>query len=210
MLLTLLPLAARIGDGGLDRASPQETAVLLDQVRQLEAVLRPRAVLALDKVSFCRQIRGFGDCEPWPPDHVFQPEMEDRRGEWIQVYAEVRNFTCRPRGQAFETSLGGVVEIRDFNKDLVSRVDFPARIDRTQTPRQDYFVNFPFHLPRLPEGRYTLHVLVKDMLAPVGDDAAPRSRPIARLLRGRRRFHPAWPRVTGRHWLFASATASVP
>ncbi len=175
LLLTLLPLAARIGDGGLDHATPQETAVLLEQVRQVEAVLRPRAALTLDRVAFCRQIRGFGDCEPWPADHVFQPESDDHRGERIQVYAEVRNFTCRPRGPAYETSLAGVVEIRDFNKGLAARLDFPACVERSQTPRQDYFVNFQFHLPRLPPGRYTLRVQVKDVLAPASDDAAPRT-----------------------------------
>ncbi len=177
VLLTLLPLAARVGDGGLDRTTPQEAAVLLDQVRQVEALLRPRAALALDKVCFCRHIKEFGVYEPWPPDHVFLPENDDRRGEWIQVYAEVRNFTCRPRGGAYETSLAGVVEICDFTNPQhpIVRLDFPAEVKRSQTPRQDYFVNFGFPLPRLPEGRYTLRVRVKDMLAPAGDDAAPRT-----------------------------------
>ena len=72
-------------------------------------------------------------------------------------------------------SLAGVVEIRDFANHVACRIDFPAGVERSQTPRQDYFINFPFHLPRLPEGRYTLHVRVKDMLAPAGDDAAPRT-----------------------------------
>ncbi|HVS39388.1 MAG TPA: hypothetical protein VMS17_27775 [Gemmataceae bacterium] len=175
LLLTLLPLAARVGDGGLDRATPQETAVLLDQVRDVETVLRPRAALTLDKVCFCRQIHGFGDCEPWPADHVFQSETDDHRGERIQVYAEVRNFTCRPHGPFYETSLAGEVEIRDFNKGLAARLDFPATVERSLTPRQDYFVNFQFPLPRLPEGRYTLRVLVKDMLAPPAMDGAPRA-----------------------------------
>ena len=177
VLLTLLPLAAQVGAGGLDRATPQEAAVLLDQLRQVEAVLRPRAALALDKVCFCRRIKGFGDCEPWPADHVFQPEDDDRRGERIQVYAEVRNFTSRPRDGAYETSLAGVVEICDFTNPKYPpvRLDFPAQLERSRTPRQDYFVNFQFPLPRLPEGRYTLRVRVKDMLAPAGDDAAPRT-----------------------------------
>ena len=185
LLLTLLPLAARIGDGGLDHATPQETAVLLEELRQLEGMLRPRAALTLDKVCLCRKINGFGDCEPWPEDHPFQAEGDDRRGDRMQVYVEVRNFACRPNGALYETSLAGVVEIRDFKQGLVSRIDFPACLDRSQTPRQDYFINFQFHLPRLPQGRYTLHVLVKDVLAPSDGDAAPRTRqPVAGLLRG--------------------------
>ena len=175
LLLTLLPLAARISDGGLDRATPQETAVLVEQLRQVEAVLRPRAALTLDRVGLCRKINGFGDSEPWPEDHVFQAEGDDHRGDRMQVYVEVRNFTSRPREAAYDTSLAGVVEIRDFKQGIVSRIDFPACVDHSQTARQDYFINFQFHLPRLPEGRYTLHVLVKDVLAPVAGDAAPRS-----------------------------------
>ena len=174
LLLALLPLAARIGDGGLDRATPQETAVLLEQVRQVEAVLRPRAALTLDRVSLCRTIKGFGDCEPWPENHVFQPAAGDFYGEPMQVYVEVRNFTCRQHGPAYDTSLAGVLEVRDFTNHPVCRFDFPASVDRSQTPRQDYFVNFRFHLPRLPEGRYTLHITVKDVVSPSADDG-PRS-----------------------------------
>ena len=90
--------------------------------------------------------------------------------------AKPATLTARYQGSArvFETSLAGVVEIRDFANRPVCRFDFPASVERSQTPRQDYFVNFKFYLPPMPEGRYTLHVLVKDVLAPVGDDATPR------------------------------------
>ena len=177
LLLTLLPLAARVGDGGLDHATPQETAALLEQLRQVETVLRPHAALTLGKVCFCRKVNGFGDCEPWPENHVFRAGVEGERGEWMQVYAEVRNFTSRPQGPTYEISLAGAVEIRDAQNRPVSRIDFPSCVKRSQTPRQDYFVNFQFYLPSpMPPGRYTLHVLVKDMLNPAtGDDAAPQS-----------------------------------
>ena len=180
LLLTLLPLAARAGDGGIEHATPQETAVMLEQLRQLETVLRPRAALTLDRVCLCRKINGFGDCEPWPEDHAFQAGGDGGRGERMQVYVEVRNFTSRFRGGLYETSLAGTVEIRDFANKLVfptSRIDFPACVDRSQTPRQDYFVNLRFYLPSpMPEGRYTMHVLIKDVLDPAaGDGAAPRS-----------------------------------
>ena len=177
LLLTLLPLAARVGDGGLDHATPQETAVLLEQLRQLETVLRPHAALALGKVCFCRKVNGFGDCEPWPENHVFRAGAEGDRGEWVQVYAEVRNFTSRPQGASYEISLAGAGDIRDAQNRLAAHLDFPVCVKHSQTPRQDYFVNFQFYLPSpMPPGRYTLHVLVKDVLNPAaGDDASPRS-----------------------------------
>jgi hypothetical protein len=176
MLMTLLPLAARVGDSGLDHSTPQETAVLLEQLRTLEGVLRPRAALALDQVRFCRKVNGFGHYEPWPDDHVFQAGTADQRGERMQVYVEVRNFASRLNGTVYETSLGGVVEVRDADDKPISRLDFPPRVDRSQTPRGDYILNFQFYLPApLPEGRYTLNVLVKDVLNPATSDAASRN-----------------------------------
>jgi hypothetical protein len=176
MLMTLLPMAARVGDGGIGRSTPQETAVLLEQLRTLEGVLRPRSALALNQARFCRKINGFGDYQPWPDDHVFQAGTADQRGERMQVYVEVRNFASRLNGTTYETSLSGVVEVRDANNKAVSRMDFPPRVDRSQTPRGDYFLNFQFYLPApLPEGRYTLNVLVKDVLDPATGDAASRN-----------------------------------
>jgi hypothetical protein len=176
MLMTLLPLAARVGDGGLEHSTPQEAAVLLEQLRTLEGVLKPRAALALDQVRFCRKVNGFGHYEPWPDDHVFQAGTADQRGERMQVYVEVRNFASRLNGTVYETSLGGVVEVRDSDNRVVSRRDFPPRVDRSLTPRTDRFLNFHFYLPApLPEGRYTLKVLVKDAVEPATGDAASRN-----------------------------------
>ena len=176
LLMTLLPMAARVGDGGIDHSTPQETAVLLEQLRTLEGVLKPRAALALDQVCFCRKVNGFGHYEPWPDNHVFQAGTADQRGERMQVYVEVRNFASRLNGTAYETSLGGVVEVRDADNKPISRLDFPPRVDRSQTPRADYILNFQFYLPApLPEGRYTLNVMVKDVLNPATSDAASRN-----------------------------------
>jgi hypothetical protein len=176
MLMTLLPMAARVGDGGLDHSTPKETAVLLEQLRALEGVLRPRAALALNQARFCRKINGFGDYEPWSDDHVFQAGTADQLGERIQVYVEVRNYASRLNGAVYETSLGGVVEVRGSDNKLVSRMDFPPRVDRSQTPRADYFLNFQFHLPAgVPDGRYTLNVMVKDVLDPATGEAASRN-----------------------------------
>lgn len=176
MLMTLLPMAARVGDGGIDHSTPQETAVLLEQLRTLEEVLRPRAALALNRVCFCRKVNGFGHYDPWPDDHVFHAGTAEQRGERMQVYVEVRNFASRLNGTVYETSLGGVVEVRDVNDKPISRLDFPPRIDHSQTPRGDYMLNFQFYLPSpLPQGRYTLNVMVKDVLNPATRDAASRN-----------------------------------
>ncbi len=164
VLLALLEVAAPLGEGGLEHASPQETAALLDRLDGLQASLRRRAPLVLEKMCFCREIRNFGKYDPLPPDHAFQAGSDGRPGERVQVYVEVRNFACRPRGGAYETALQGHVEIHDFRGAVVWEKDFDYGPDRSATPRQDYFLAFIFNVPpRLAPGSgYTLWVYVKD------------------------------------------------
>jgi hypothetical protein len=93
------------------------------------------------------------------------------------VYAEVRNFTSRPVGDHFETVLKGQLAIHDGRHEapLITFALEPC-IDRSRTPRQDFFVNFHFHTPnKLPPGSYTLWVQVEDMTpAPDGTRRPPR------------------------------------
>lgn len=173
VLLALLQLAVPLGEGGLEQATPQETAALLEQLHSVLAALRARAPLLLDKLCFCRrEVRNFGKFDALPQGHTFQTGSEGRPGELVEVYVEVRNFACRLRNNAYETALAGSVEIHDFRGEVVWRKDFPAWPDRSQTPRQDYFLTFGFHVPpRLPpDATYTLWVQVKD----VGAEGAPR------------------------------------
>src|SRR5262249_36597033 len=122
--------------------------------------LRGRAPLELKRLCFCRLIDGFGMYEPLPPDHAFQA------GEGVQVYVEVRNFlsTCidSSRGPAYQINLATTLEILDFRREVVVHHDFPV-VDLSLTPRQDFFINYPFPIPRqIPAGSYTLRVTVRD------------------------------------------------
>jgi hypothetical protein len=176
-LRTLLPLVALVGgEGGLEHASPQEAAALLDQLRRLEAALRPHAALTLDKLCFCRTIKGFGKFVVRPGDQAFLTAAEDRPGDHVEVYVEVRNFTSRLDGDAYWLALAGRLEIHDFNGHVIWQRDIPMR-DWSHSLRTDYFINVQFHLPPgMPEGRYTLSVEVKDMLDPaLASGGEPRS-----------------------------------
>ncbi len=171
MLLVLLPLAARVGEGGLERISPEEMAAIVDQLHALALALRPRAALTLDKMCFCRQINNFGQYEPLPPDHPFQAGGGDRLGERVQVYVEVKNFTSRPCGPVYETALSSELAIFNAQKERVWLWRGPREVERSQSPRQDYFINFQFNVPRLPQGLYTLRVTVRDEAAAPGGTA---------------------------------------
>jgi hypothetical protein len=164
-VLALLQLAAPLGDGDLDQASPQESAAVLDQLNRLQTTLRRRAPLSIEKMCLCREIRDFGRYYPLPPDYAFQTGSDGLPGELVQVYVEVRNVICRPRGSVYETTLKGHVEIHDFRGKCVWQHDFDNKPERSRTPLQDNYVEFHFNVPAgLPaSSAYTLWVYVKDV-----------------------------------------------
>jgi hypothetical protein len=172
-LLALLRLASELEGGGPDRLAPEETAVILRHLDALAARLRGRAELVLDRVCFCRRIESFGRFDPWPADRAFQAGTDGQPGERVQVYAEVGNFHAQVRGGLYETVLCSRLEIYgedpDRGRDAQPRqcrvvdMNLGGCVDRSRTPRHDYFLNFQFHVPaRLRPGLYTLWVTVKD------------------------------------------------
>jgi hypothetical protein len=163
-LLALLEVAAPLGEGGLEHASPQETTALLEKLNGLQALLRRRAPMVIEKMCFCRDVRAFGKYSPLPPDYAFQTGGAGLPGELVQVYVEVRNVVCRPQGPVYQTDLNGRVEIHDFRGNRVWYQELECSPDRSRTPLQDNYVTLAFNVPRgLPaDSAYTLWVYVKD------------------------------------------------
>jgi hypothetical protein len=175
LLVLLLPFTARLGEGGLDHASPQELNALLDQLNELSAALRARAPLSLKKVCFCRRINGFGDYEPLPPNPEFQGGTDHRLGGRVRIYAEVRNFRSVPKGNVYETYLVTSLRIQDAQgKSVGIQIPNQNRPTITHSLRSDYFMNIEFSLPPLPDGQYTLFVQVADHTSLDGQPVAPR------------------------------------
>lgn len=163
LLLNLIRLTAGIGEKELEKLSAKELASTLEQFRQILEQIRERAPLELDKVCFCRKIDGFGQYEA-VSGHEFQAGSDGQPGERVQVYVEVRNFRCVAKQGKYETRLGSALEIRDEKGRKVVALTPEPSADLSQTPRQDYFLNFQFHVPaKLPVGRYDLRVTVKDL-----------------------------------------------
>src|SRR5947207_883028 len=98
VLIGLVPLAAGLTERNVTDATPQDLAHLLDRINNAVTPLRPRAALDIEKICFCREIKTFGVYDPWPEDHAFQAGVEDRPGELVQVYVELRNFTSEVQG----------------------------------------------------------------------------------------------------------------
>ncbi|HKB35503.1 MAG TPA: hypothetical protein VKD72_03555 [Gemmataceae bacterium] len=168
LLERLLPLVVSLSERKLDRIPPGELSALVRRFEALAEMLRPRAGLEITEVRFCRTIRRFGDYDPLPADHAFQAGAGDRPGDFVQVYVELRNFTCRKNGPFYETALASSLTIRDAKGALVCRLGEPlgrpAQVDRLLSRRLDCFLNCHFYVPpNLPAGEYKLVIEVKDV-----------------------------------------------
>jgi hypothetical protein len=164
LILALLRLTAGVDKGALPELPSEEVEKTLEHLEALTEHLRKRAPLSLGKVCFCRKIENFGQYDPVKSEHSFQAGCDGLPGERVQVYAEVRNFGSHPRDGYYETVLTSALEIRDAQGQPMVTMSLGTCTDRSHTPRQDYFLNFQFHVPRrLPPGLYTLWVTVKDV-----------------------------------------------
>jgi hypothetical protein len=172
LLLSLLPLAVRLTEGGLQQPNPGELAAVLEQIRALERPLAERAALGIDKMCLCRKIESYGVYQKVPDDWAYAAGVGDQPGELVQVYVELRNFASKQQGSSYETCLASSLEIRDYHGTLVWRRDFQAQPDHSHSPRHDYFINYRFAVPpHVPPGSYVLWIQVKDLTGQPGKDA---------------------------------------
>jgi hypothetical protein len=179
MLLVALPFIARLTEGDVNRMPAREAAELADMLQGVEDRLRQRAALRIDKMLFCRKIDDFGDYvarESVNGIPAFEGGAGDQPGEPVQVYVELRNVSSKRRGDYYETSLAGSIELLDFAGRSAYREDFEPKLHRGQSPRHDFFVSCSFCVPRkVPPGRYTLRVEVRDITGlPSPSAAAPK------------------------------------
>ncbi|HTK77282.1 MAG TPA: hypothetical protein VL371_18605 [Gemmataceae bacterium] len=158
MLKALLPLAARLGAADGKPATAEEVTATVAQLEAAAAALRPNAALRIARLCYCRPVQAptrFGVYQPLEGRHAFRP------GEVVAVYVEMRNFTCEPKGDIYQSHLGSKVEVLDAAGHVAHRFDFDAA-DASLSPRQDYCHVGRFLLPRLPAGDYILRLTVTD------------------------------------------------
>lgn len=171
MLLLLLPLVARMAESKLWDAKSQDVTFYTGQLSNLLVRFRPRLSLVIDKICFCRDIRGFGMYDPLPDSPIYH------RDDRVDIYVEVRNFVSEERALpgggpvVYVTQLKTSAEI--VTRDRKIKV-WPAGNDRfvfhrdgpdiCRTLRHDYFDHCYFTLPAdLPAGAYTLSLQVEDL-----------------------------------------------
>jgi hypothetical protein len=184
MLLVVLPFAARLTEGNVGAMSPREAADMADMLQGVEDRLRQRAALRVEKMLFARKIDDFGVYvarEPLNGIHTFEGGFGDQVGEEVLVYLELRNVSSRQRGDLYETRLVGTVELLDFEGRSAYRRDFSPPPHVGRSARRDFFVKCSFSVPRkVPPGRYTMRVEIRDVTA-LPPDAATVRPPLHRI-----------------------------
>jgi hypothetical protein len=106
--------------------------------------------------------------------HKEKDLVEYQPGEPMKLYIEVRDFYSQPQDDGFETRLAATVDIHNMQNDpVVPPIHLSAFADRSRTPRQDYFIVLTIPVPaRLPQGKYTLWLTVRDETPPPPEAAA--------------------------------------
>lgn len=156
-LLTLLPITVRMAEGSLNKADPEEVAIIVEQLQALVTTLQPRAALKLEKLGFCKSIRKFGVFEPLEGKPSF------RAGDMVEIYGELRNISCeRGRTGEFRTRTSSTLEIREAGGNSGWRKEVP-KVDHSQTAPHDLYHHYRFQLPELAPGPYVMSIEVVDI-----------------------------------------------
>jgi hypothetical protein len=173
LVFELLQSAACYAESGRDPGKGEE------RLQALRSALQARAPLALGTVCFCDSIWNYGVYKKLDPNqHHFQAGMDNRPGERMLLYVEVRNSHSEPRDGAFETRLATTISIADEKGQVVQPAQSLVRLDRSLSPRQDYLIKLEVPVPasaRAGPYPYTLLLEVRDETPPPpGSPATPR------------------------------------
>lgn len=170
IFLRILPPLTVFARKRLDQLAPQEVAVLNDQLCSLLTTLRPRTELAIDRLCFVRQVKGYGLYDPLPPGHAFLAPSGRALGDLVVLYVELRNFCSEERRGGYETQLNCTAIIRDAKGNLRKRLNFNGDRRATmhsRTRKHDLHDVCCFYVPPdLEPGTYQLTLEVIDETIP--------------------------------------------
>lgn len=162
LLLRMMPLMARLAIRDMTRDDAEKAVQIMEELNNLTGI-PVNGDLVISKLCLCKHIKTFGDYEPFPEDHAFQPH------DLLWIYAEVRNFTSDRRDLGngeivYETRLKTIARITNSAGTHEWPLSFDRRYgpDRSRTLRHDYWDNLSFNVPDLPPGAYTLWLKVVD------------------------------------------------
>jgi hypothetical protein len=168
--LRILPLMTILAKTPISKLPPEQIQLANDLLLSLRESLRPRCELLVNRMQYCKEIKGYGQFDPLPDNHAFLNATKDRPGELVQIYVELKNFaSVKGKDGTYLTKLACSLELKDSNN---KRVGPPLRFDDKETTYRrsaclnDYHGNFSFYVPPIPAGTYKLVLQIVDETIP--------------------------------------------
>jgi hypothetical protein len=169
LFLRLLPPLTVLVKKRMDDLSAQDVAVLNKQFQGLIDVLRPRSELIISRMCYCEEVHGYAWYRPLPDNHAFLTGTENRIGELVQLYVELKNIASEPtKDGEFLTKLSCSLELVDATGKKVWSKSF----DGTETTLRrsarlnDFYSRYGFFVPAIPAGTYQLKLQIADETNP--------------------------------------------
>ena len=122
--------------------------------------LRPAGPLQIPTITFCTRVDGFGVY-----DTVTSQQLPALLESGIVVYCEVQGFSFRQQDLNWETRLAQQISLMDAQGQAIWRDQPNIVVDLCRKQRRDFYIARIIRLPeKLPEGKYTLQVVIEDQL----------------------------------------------
>lgn len=167
--IRFLPVLTLVAQKPFNELTPQEIAVVNEQLLSALLMLRPRTELLVSRMCFCKEVRGYGWYQPLPENHAFVTGTKDRLGEEVQLYVELKNFLSeKTKDGDYLTKLTCVLELQDSGGKKVwsHRFDRADAAHRRSAQLNDLYRNYTFYVPVIPPGTYQLTMQIADETHP--------------------------------------------
>jgi hypothetical protein len=141
------------------RNPKQRAAVAAEHLRQAADHLGQISGLAIKKLHFCTEVKGYGTFSPFPQD-------EFRLGQEVLLYCEVENFRSTLNDKGYHTALKARYEVFDSSGTRVAEKELGLKEEHCQNRRRDFFVPYFLWVPKqVPPGKYKLKLTIEDVHA---------------------------------------------
>jgi hypothetical protein len=169
LLLRLLPILTTLVNKRVEDLSTQEVGVLNNQLDGLRDTLRPRSELLISRMCYCEEVRGYAWYRALPDNHAFLTGTENRIGELVQLYVELKNIASEPTKEGeFLTKLNCSLELVDSTGKKVWSKSFDGNETtlRRSARLNDFYSRYGFYVPAVPAGTYQLTLRIADETSP--------------------------------------------
>jgi len=164
LLSAIVQVVAASRQAMLNPAEANPTA--LAAAEDLRRLISQQSGVMIPRIALVTKITSYGDYETISPARFKVGSKID-----AYVYTEVGNFRSEPtEGDRLRTWLAEKVQVFDSTGQIVWEHEEKNIEDRVRSPRRDFFIPFPVHLPAgLAAGDYVIKVTIEDRIGNTTD-----------------------------------------